>query len=314
MGSVWISGAGGFIGRHLARALKAQGELVSGLGHGPWLEHERQHVGISTWIKGDVSLSNLEQLMGLAGKPETIFHLAGGSSVAHAIGNPHDDFSRTVDSIAELLEWVRLRSPSTRIVAVSSAAVYGSGHMAPISEHARVSPISPYGVHKLMMEQACKSYAETYGLNIIMPRLFSVYGPGLRKQLLWDLCQKLLSQPTVELGGTGDELRDWTDIRDIVRILARMAELASPRAPSINLATGMATPVKEVAHLVLEQWGRNDLGSAVRFNGKSRAGDPISLVADTQLLSTFGFETRILVAQGIIEYVTWFRSLAGSAL
>ena len=80
--------------------------------------------------------------------------------------------------------------------------------------------MSPYGQHKLMMEQMCRSYAVTFGIRSTVARLFSVYGPYLRKQLLWDLCSRLRSgEQTLVLGGTGAEMRDWTDVRDVARFL-----------------------------------------------------------------------------------------------
>ncbi len=95
----------------------------------------------------------------------------------------------------------------------------------PIPESAALAPMSPYGHHKRMMEQLCQSYVQSFGVRCMVVRLFSVYGPNLRKQLLWDICSRLRSeQRTLNLGGTGAEIRDWTDVRDVVRLLARVAE------------------------------------------------------------------------------------------
>ncbi len=149
--SVWITGARGFIGRHLAHSLAAQGYTVAGVGHGAWPVLEADDWGVSHWLNGEVSGGNLAQLRHDLGVPQVVFHLAGGSSVGAAIANPLEDFTRTVVSTAELLEWLRQHAPGTRVVAVSSAAVYGSGYLQPIAEDARPSPFSPYGTHKLMM-------------------------------------------------------------------------------------------------------------------------------------------------------------------
>ena len=86
---------------------------------------------------------------------------------------------------------------------VSSAAVYGPGHEGPIGEDARLDPASPYGCHKLVMELLCRSYARSFGVSIVLLRLFSVYGEGLQKQLLWDLCSKLARNRCGQLGGLG---------------------------------------------------------------------------------------------------------------
>lgn len=313
MASAWITGAHGFIGRYLARNLQASGYKVAGIGHGAWPEVEAAQWGLSFWLNGEISSSNLGQMRQALGLPDVVFHLAGGSSVGAAIANPHEDFTRTVVSTAELLEWLRQYSPDTRLVAVSSAAVYGSIHTGAIAEVAQLSPFSPYGTHKLMMEEACRSYAANFGLRVVLPRLFSVYGPGLKKQLLWDLCGKISAGGEIELGGSGSELRDWIDVRDVARSLERVGEHASVQAPVINLASGVATSVADIAAMVAANW--TDSGTAskrVVFSGRSRPGDPFSLVADVARMRAWGIDNRIPVTQGVAEYVAWYRTQAGA--
>lgn len=305
---VWITGAKGFIGQHLSRHLAAQGHLVLGLGHGLWPEATAQ-AGLALWINGEISASNLNSLRTAHGRPELIVHLAGGSSVGVAMANPREDFARTVSSTAELLEWLRQESPQTRVVVVSSAAVHGAGHDGPIAESASTRPFSPYGHHKLMMEQLCKSYAAGYGLSCLVLRLFSVYGPGLRKQLLWDLCRRLSDSPSaMELSGTGEELRDWTHVEDVVRAIEATCALAAPDVPTFNMGTGRATSVRLVAQMVIDAFGEDGIRAELSFNGNVRAGDPFSLVADPTRLRALGFECRITPQQGIAEYVHWFRA------
>jgi len=311
MASAWITGAHGFIGRYLARGLQVEGYQVAGIGHGAWPEAEAAQWGLSFWLNGEISASNLGQMRHSLGLPDVVFHLAGGSSVGAAMANPHEDFTRTVVSTAELLEWLRQHSPATRLVAVSSAAVYGSAHSGPIPEDARVSPFSPYGAHKLMMEELCRSYAANFGLRLVLPRLFSVYGAELKKQLLWDLCGKLAAGGAVELGGTGNELRDWTDVRDVAGALGQAARLASDLAPVLNLATGVAMPVREIASTVALLWGGAEATARVGFSGRSRPGDPFSLVANIDRMRAQGIECAIPVTQGIAEYVAWYRAQAG---
>lgn len=313
MAFAWITGAHGFIGRYLARCLADQGHTVAGIGHGAWPQIEAARWGVSAWINGEISASNLVQMRQLSGVPEYVFHLAGGSSVGAAFASPQEDFTRTVVSTAELLEWLRQQAPSARVVAVSSAAVYGADHEGAIAEDAQLTPFSPYGAHKLMMEDLCRSYAANFGLQVVLPRLFSVYGAELKKQLLWDLCGKFLAGGAVELGGTGNELRDWTDVRDVVRSLGQVVCLASDQAPTLNIATGVATPVCEIASTVAMHWGGVEAVRMVSFSGRSRPGDPFSLVASVDLMRKQGIECAIPVSQGIADYVSWYRSQAGVA-
>jgi UDP-glucose 4-epimerase len=308
MAQVWITGAHGFIGRYLAYWLAKQGHTVAGVGHGAWPVAEAARWGVSYWLNGEISASNLGQMQCSLGLPDVIFHLAGGSSVGAAMANPHEDFTRTVVTTAELLEWLRQHSPVTRLVAVSSAAVYGSAYSGPIPETSRLSPFSPYGAHKLIMEELCRSYADNFGLKVTLPRLFSVYGPELKKQLLWDLCCKLAKGGLVELGGTGNELRDWTNINDVVRAIEQTAGLANDKALVLNIATGIATSIREIASSVVSHWEGTAVVERIRFTGRSRAGDPLSLVADIEQMRANNIECSTPVDSGIAEYVSWYKS------
>lgn len=307
--SVWITGARGFIGSHLAREMAASGRAVHGIGHGAVDEAECSRLGLQSWINGEIEAANLDALASAYGLPSAVVHLAGGSSVGLAIAHPLEDFSRSVASTARLLEWLRVHSPQSRLIAASSAAVYGSGHSGPIAEGAALMPMSPYGEHKRMMEQLCRSYALSYGITSTVVRLFSVYGAGLRKQLLWELCSRLeQGNRELVLGGTGEEIRDWCDVCDVVRLLAMIAQL--PQAETfrvVNGGSGRAMRVSEVAGLLVGHWGKGN----VRFSGNARAGDPFSLLADDAALRAMGFAWQILPAQGIADYVRWFRNRSG---
>lgn len=314
MATILITGAHGFIGQHLAGTLAQQGHTVIGLGHGTWPDAEATGCGVTRWLNGDISSSNLHALQAAHGRPETIFHLAGGASVGAAVAHPREDFFRTVATTVELLEWLRQESPQTRLVAVSSAAVYGAGHEGPIAENAVLRPYSPYGHHKLMMESLCRSYGATYGLKAVVARLFSVYGRGLRKQLLWDLCSKLESGGgSVELGGSGNELRDWTDVRDVVLALAQAAPLAEADTPTLNVGSGVATSVRQIAEHLMAAWSGSTAPRGLAFSGRSRAGDPFSLQADATRLDALGFNWQVPVAQGLADYVDWFKGRSRGA-
>jgi UDP-glucose 4-epimerase len=303
--TIWITGAKGFIGRYLARELVDIGLTVHGIGHGALEDLDRHRLGLRTWLNGEIDAANLNALA-KHGLPSTIFHLAGGSSVGLSIEQPFEDFSRTVTSTARLLEWLRGAAPDCRLIVASSAAVYGSDYAGPISEAAKLAPVSPYGYHKLMMEQLCQGYALAFGIRCIVTRLFSVYGPYLRKQLLWDICSRLqMDERILLLGGTGDEIRDWTDVRDVARLLAKIGE--SPQEgvfQVINGGSGRGTRVADIANIVVKNWGRE---IPVRYSGAIRTGDPFSLLADDTSLIGLPFKWRIPVDRGLADYVKWFR-------
>lgn len=314
MARILITGTHGFIGKHLARHLAQEGHQVSGLGHGIWPPIEASKWGISEWLNGEVQAANLRALQ-LRNDPDIVFHLAGGSSVGAAISNPREDFSRTVPGTVELLEWLRLDAPKARLVAISSAAVYGAGHTGQIAEHTLGTPYSPYGHHKRIMEMLCQSYGDTYGLNYRIARLFSVFGPELKKQLLWDICTRLNSgESNIVLGGNGGELRDWTFISEVVRALSLLAEGDGREwsGLTVNVGTGIPTSVKDIAQKVMAAWAA--LGDGVvpslSFSGQSRSGDPFSLVANPKRLKDLGFAWTSVLDEDITSFVRWFRQIA----
>jgi UDP-glucose 4-epimerase len=309
----WVTGAHGFIGRHVSRALADIGLTIAGIGHGAWPILGARNAGVTHWLNADITSGNLSTLARLSGFPDVVVHLAGGSSVGSAIAQPHEDFMRTVKSTIELFDWLREQSPETKVVAASTAAVYGVTAEGPISESAPLKPYSPYGFHKSMMEAICDSYGASFGIRSVVVRLFSVYGSGLRKQLLWDLCTKLReNDERVTLGGTGNELRDWVAVSDVAHAISRIASLASVDTPKFNVGTGIATPVSDVAKHVVTAWcGDAAPRTQIEFSGESRRGDPYSLVALPRKLSSVGIDCTSKAFDGITNYVKWFKSVNG---
>jgi UDP-glucose 4-epimerase len=202
--------------------------------------------------------------------------------------------------------------PGVRLIAISSAAVYGSDKSGPIPVNSLVTPLSPYAHHKRMMELLCSSYGTTYGVEFCVARLFSVYGPELKKQLLWDICERLSSgESPLVLGGTGQELRDWTHISDVVAALALIAfkYFSSNKGQTINIGTGLGITVREIAQLVIDRWQKK-MGvftkPDLQFSGQHRPGDPFSLVGDSLYLSQIGFSCQMPLTHGVHSFVDWF--------
>lgn len=300
MSDIWVTGAQGFIGKHLSKALGKQGYSVHGIGNGKWGKNEQIKWGLNSWSDSHICYSSLNNFAENTGSPSRIYHFAGGSSVGNSVIDPYLDFNRSVASTMELLEWVRKNCEYVPVVVASSVAVFGANAKDPIDESTAIKPFSPYGYHKAMVENICEYYSRTYGISLIVTRLFSVFGPQLRKQLIWDFTRKLLSSKgAIELNGTGNELRDWSDVRDLSFYLSSMPIDLENNFSVRNVASGQIASTKKITDIVLDAMGE---AREVVFNGISRPGDPERLISD---INYKDYSTNIPLVDGIRDYVTW---------
>ena len=305
MKKVLITGAYGFVGKNTSLKFKENGYVVYGCGHGFWNNDEYTRWGIDHWLSGDISIELLHQFNI---KPDVIVHCAGSGSVGLSIENPTLDFDKTVTGTMAVLEFIRIYSPNTKFIYPSSAAVYGEHIDAEISVNEPLIPASPYGVHKKIVEELCWSYHHFFRVNCSIIRFFSIYGPGLKKQLLWDACNKLTkSSDIVEFWGTGDETRDWIYISDATELIYLNA-ISSHTFSIMNGGVGEKNSVKETLSILLNQIDR--AGVTVCFNNIVREGDPKFYHADMSEAKQFGWSAKIELKEGLKKYVNWFEDVA----
>jgi UDP-glucose 4-epimerase len=303
MSTILVTGANGFLGRHVSRVAAAQGHHVIGMGHGDWTEESWRRWGLSEWHELDVTLASLvahvEEL-------DLLVHCAGSSSVGFSFENPAQDFERTVVTTLDVLEFMRTCAPAAALVYPSSAAVYGRASILPIKEETPLAPISPYGVHKKMAEDACRSYGDAFGTRVAIVRLFSAYGVELRKQLLWDACRKSLVGD-YRFGGTGRETRDWVNAEDVARLLVIAGGHAVPETAIVNGASGTEVTVESILTVLLDALGT---GRTPEFTGTVRAGDPERVVGDPTRSLGWGWSVERSWQEGVREYADWFLRIA----
>jgi UDP-glucose 4-epimerase len=295
-----VTGAAGFIGRHVARRLADEGWQVVGIGHG---EAPAAEWGLSAWYQDSICEDALNRL---DAAPDLVIHCAGSGSVAASIADPESDRKRTVTSTQALLDYLRTHAPNAVFVYPSSAAVYGLCEPCPISESHALRPVSPYGQHKLAAEELIRTYAADHQLRAAIVRLFSVYGPGLRKQLWWDACHRLLNGDRLFFG-TGDETRDWLHVEDAAALMVSAAGFASERCPIVNGGSGVATTNRQVLQQLAQTLGEVQ---HPEFNSQTRPGDPQHYHADIRATMDWGWRPSIDLATGIKQYVDWFREEA----
>ena len=296
-----VTGAFGFLGRHVARQLTRDDWRVIGLGHGSWTRDEWDDWGIAEWHRGDVTL---ETLITYASEPDLILHCAGSGSVGFSMTHPYQDFQRTVTTTLAVLEYARFCAPRTRIAYPSSAGVYGTVQKLPITETDPLTPSSPYGVHKRVVEELCASYAKHFGIHVALVRLFSVYGAGLRKQLLWDASRKIFGGKN-GFFGTGEEIRDWLHVKDAASLLITAAGRSSTECPIVNGGSGVGVSVREILMELFACFGSQD---PPVFFGTSRSGDPSGYVADISMAEGWGWRPTVCRHEGVREYAEWFKS------
>jgi UDP-glucose 4-epimerase len=223
------------------------------------------------------------------------------------VKNPAADFASLMPGTVELLVFVARAQRDAHFLFFSSAAVYGNPAHLPVSETALDAPISPYGIHKAAAEILIEHYARLFGLRASMLRMFSAYGEGLRKQIVWDLCQKaMLAQrdhETIELHGTGEETRDFIHAADVARAALLIAQHPPQSGTQIiNVASGEETSIRILAESVLRALGCK---SKLAFNGARRAGDPVNWRADVSRLRALAFTPGVPFADGIANCIRW---------
>lgn len=293
-----VLGAAGFIGRYAARALHEAGYTVTGIGHGGWSAAEQRNWGIERWHAVDVSL---EALTTYADTPDVLVQAAGSGSVAFSMSHPIQDYSRSVATTLAALEFVRTQAPSCALVLPSSAAVYGNVSALPIGIADPLAPVSPYGTHKVIAEDLCRSYGRSFGVRSAIIRLFSIYGVGLRKQLLWDAYHKIKAGEP-DFFGTGEERRDWLHVADAARLIVAGAAHATQSAPVVNGGTGVSLINRDVLNWMAAALGS---GQQPRFSGTPRSGDPLGHQADIAEALGWGWQPERQLQNEVAGIVSW---------
>lgn len=294
MSKMLITGAGGFIGGCCANYFKDDYEIYA---------IDKNDCKCKNFIKGIV---NLENLKAFGKKFDVIIHLAGSSTVGSAEKNPNEEKEKTIKSSYYLLEYIKHFNKNAKLIFSSSAAVYGDKHDGKIKEDDFLHPISNYGKDKLEVENLCKEYAINYGLNIKIARFFSIYGEGLKKQVLWDFSKRLFETNSKTLGcfGTGEEKRDFIHIKDVICFIDLLIK-QNDEFEIYNCGSGKPCTIKDLLLKLIKCYAKN---TELVFDNKIQQGNPKTLIADISKASAIGFSPKIDFDKGIEEYAKWFRA------
>lgn len=296
-----ITGVNGFIGRSAVNNFKDEYE-ITGIDLG-----EQGSCGLLRYYACNMSKERDALIKILSGaSPDVVLHCAGSANVGASVLHPMEDLDGNLHSLYGLLLALQQLQIRPKIIFFSSAAVYGNPKSLPICETDAPSPVSPYGLHKLMCEQLCSYYNRLYGFRIRSVRVFSAYGNGLNKQILWDMYQKYTKDGQIALFGTGDETRDFIHVSDIMRAVSLIIDDTGSEEV-FNVANGEEISIRRLAETYAKKLGE-DVG-IVSFNGRGKEGDPRNWRADISLLESLGYRKTVEIGAGIDSYVDWVREL-----
>lgn len=233
---------------------------------------------------------------------DVCINCSGAANVPFSMDKPYNDFRLNTLNVIKLLEAIRLHNSECKFITMSSAAVYGNPLSLPIKEDADRNPVSPYGYHKHIAEIICEEYSRFWGIKTCCLRVFSAFGPRLKKQLFWDMYNKFVSLDSITLWGTGKESRDFIYIDDIVQIVELALSHSKFNGEVVNVANGKQETIAHVADAFVKVL---KTGKPVVFNGAERKGDPINWEADISTILNWGYSQKISLEQGIEKYISW---------
>ncbi len=311
---VLVTGAAGFIGSRLARALLERGDSVVGLdSFDPYYARSLKELHLRDLLHHpnfrlvEMDMRDADGVLALfaANEFEAVAHVAAMAAVRYSVANPLLYGSVNVQGTAHILDAARQTS-RPRCVLASTGSVYGSDTPLPFHEDApAVRPLAPYPASKRAMELFAFAFAHSYGLPTTILRFFNVYGPHGRPDMMpWQWAQKIARGEPITLYDGGTLRRDWTYIDNIVR--GFVAALDTPFEWEI-LNLGGGAPVENARFVAILEVciGRR----ALIETAPAPTSEPPATWADIQKAARLlGWAPRVGLEEGLRAFVAWMRS------
>jgi UDP-glucose 4-epimerase len=308
---VFLTGAGGFIGSHLAEALLLAGAEVKALvrytSRGTWghLEQLSSEVRDSLEVVlGDVRDS--ESMRAYAKGSDIIFHLAALIGIPYSYEAPQSYLDTNIRGTMNLLE--AARNANSRLIITSTSEVYGTACYTPIDEAHPLQAQSPYSASKIAADKLAESYFRSFDLNVITVRPFNTYGPRQSaRAVIPTIVSQLLLTDSLRLGSL-DPVRDLTYVSDTVRgfLIAGKAEKAVGQV--INLGNGNGISIGDLAQVIMDATGRQVPITCDAHRVRPPASEVELLIAKTDLArELLSWEPQVSLTQGIrrvVDYVS----------
>lgn len=245
---ILITGAAGFIGSHLTEYFLKHGNVVIGIDNfsGAYPNRSYQHTlsvlgHYSAFSFKDIDIRSHTRLSQFVNEtdPAMIIHAAALTGIRDGAIQPYRYIKNNVLGTQSLLEACKER-PGRTVVLLSSSSVYGSQKKVPFREDAHLNPASIYAISKESMEAIAEYYSRQHGLNILVIRPFSIYGPRGRMNMLPFLLLRsaITGRPFYQFGNNDTNKRDWTYIDDFVKTTAKLIQLKRHRFEIVNIGSG----------------------------------------------------------------------------
>ncbi|HEX9710379.1 MAG TPA: NAD-dependent epimerase/dehydratase family protein [Candidatus Thermoplasmatota archaeon] len=299
-----VTGAAGFIGPHLLRALARSGATARGFDI-----NRRAVAALRAGLPRGATLEVADAARGrkvsdaLRGT-SVLFHLAADPDVRSSTARPLGHFEANAVGTLRVADAAR-RADVGRIVFPSTSTVYGDATVVPTPEtYAPLRPISVYGASKLAGENILAAYAATYGIDCVALRLANVVGPGATHGVIVDLVEKLKRDPRrLEVLGDGTQRKSYVHVEDMVAATLLAARKAPAGFQVYNVGSKDAVVVDEVARAVVEAMGLEGVELVHRpvAGGRGWAGDVKVMHLAIERIRKLGFTPRYASRRAVRE-------------
>jgi UDP-glucuronate 4-epimerase len=305
-----VTGAAGFIASKVSELLVRDGHTVLGIDN----LNDAYDVRLKQWrlerltgLKGfeftKADINDREALRPLfARKPAAVVNLAARAGVRQSLESPWVYVETNVNGTVTLLELCRHHGVN-RFLLASTSSLYGAVNPRPFREDADTNrPLSPYAASKKGAEAMCHAYHHLYGINVVIPRYFTVYGPGGRPDMsLFRFTQWVSEEKPVIVYGDGSQSRDFTFVDDIAR--GTIACLKLDGYNVVNLGSDKPAELNTALELIAAK-----LGKKPRIQHRPlHPADVLATWADiSRARSLLGWEPQTTLEQGLGALVAWY--------